>query len=206
MRLVADASNNQSALNVALVAQHCDGLMHKCSQGLHFRDAYHLERLHDAHRVRLPFGSYHYADPNESPREQAQFFLAGVPPLYPEALQPALDLESGDPATAGAWVREFMNGVYRELGVWPLFYSYPDYIARMRITRTLGDGLWLSSFSRDDGRDHPYMIPRPWRAVRMHQFTSVGKIAGIDVTLDLSHTPKLPFAHPFRAGAHRYTA
>lgn len=206
MRLIADASNNQRTLNVGVLAQHCDGLMHKATEGLTFRDANCRERIIEAHRLRLPAGAYHFGHVDESPREQATYFLDTVLPFYPETLQPALDVETGDATAAGAWSREWMNAVYRELGVWPLFYSYPDYIARMRLTRTVGDGLWLSSFSRDDGAEHPYMIPAPWQMVRMHQFTSVGVVAGEPMRLDLSHTSRLPFAHPVRARAHRFAA
>ena len=204
-RLVADASNNQRELNVRLVAQHTAGMMHKATQGLTFVDAFHRARSQAAHELRYPFGSYHYADIAESPLEQAHAFLAQIA-VHAETLQPALDVEAGDASKAGPWAREWMRAVHGELGVWPLFYSYPDYIARMRLDRTIGGGLWLSSFSKNDGADHPYMIPAPWRHVRMHQFTSVGVLAGVPVRLDLSHTPRLPYAYPIRARMHAFSS
>jgi len=105
------------------------------------------------------------------------------------------------PAGPNTGARLFNGVVHEKLGVWPLFYSYPDFIARMKLAKTIGDGLWLSSYSRNDGTEHPYMVPRPWHKVAPHQFTSAGTLSGVKVRVDLSHTPHpigSLLAHPLR--------
>jgi lysozyme len=205
-RLIVDASNWQRELSVQLIAQHAQGLYHKATEGAGYVDPFHWQRKLAAHAARLPFGSYHFARIDGSPVEQAHAFCEQALPLQSEALLPALDLETGVPAAAEKWAREWMRQVRDQAGVWPILYSYPDYLARIRLTRTLGNGLWLASYSRDDGADHPYMVPRPWRKVRMHQFTSVGKLAGVPVQLDLSHAGRLPFVHPVQARLRGFRA
>jgi lysozyme len=210
-RLIADLSNWQQPVSVGAVARSCDGLYHKLTEGTTFVDRYAAERHHEAAKLRLPFGVYHFAHPeHEQPVAEADCFLHGIHALNPAGLAPSdlspvLDLESGNPATSTKWAKEFTSAIYRALGVWPMFYSYPDYIARMRLGRPIGNGLWLASYSKNDGADHPYMIPQPWRHTRLHQFTSAGAINGVPMRVDLSHGARIPFAHPLRAGAHGFT-
>lgn len=205
-RLVADASNNQAELDLRALVTDVAGLYHKVTQGTGFVDRYFAGRRAQAARLRLPFGVYHFADVvHADPRAEAEHFLAHYHDLEPSALQPALDLETGTPdAHMRVWAVEWCRIVERELGVWPLIYSYGGFLAGLRAPRPIGGGLWLASYGRDDGADHPYFVPSPWRQARMHQFTSVGKLAGVPVRLDLSHTPRLPFARPLRALAHGF--
>jgi lysozyme len=205
-RLIVDASNWQQELNVRLIRQHAHGLYHKATEGLGFVDSYHRQRKLAAHQLGLPFGSYHFAQLDASPVEQARVFCTQALPFPAEALLPVLDLEAGNPAAAEPWAKAWLHEVRVQSGVWPILYSYPDYLARMRLGMPLGNGLWLASYGKDDGRDYPYMTPAPWRKVRLHQFTSVGRLAGVAVTLDLSHTRRLPFAHPAVAHLHGFRA
>lgn len=212
MKLVVDASNNQESLNVAAVGRVADAIVHKCTQGIGFVDPFYTERRAAAAHARIPFGAYHFAGWEDrdgvahfgSPAEEAAIFLEHVGTLDASTLQPTLDLEIGNPAELAGWAVEWNRRVERELGIWPMLYSYGDFLSRLelggrRLRRPIGGGLWLASYSRNDGADHPYMIPAPWQHARLHQFTSVGKVGGVPVRLDLSHAVTLPFAHPVRA-------
>jgi lysozyme len=211
VRLIADLSNWQHPVSVGAVARSCDGLYHKLTEATGYVDPYAHERRLEAARHGLPFGVYHFARPEHGdPAGEARHFLEQLHTLEPKGLgpidlSPVLDLETGNPATSTKWAKEFTSTIFRTLGVWPMFYSYPDYIARMRLARPLGNGLWLASYSKNDGADHPYMIPQPWKKTRLHQFTSAGKINGVTMRVDLSHGNRIPFAHPLRAGAHGFT-
>ena len=55
----------------------------------------------------------------------------------------------------------------------------------MQATAPIGWGLWLASYGQNDGRDHCYLVPKPWRRVVAQQYTSRGTIAGRS-HLDLS--------------------
>lgn len=212
MTLVADASNHQRYLNLLVLSRVVDGVYHKATQGTGFVDPY----FHDRHRrvkaYRLPFGAYHFAGWTDAhgvarfgdPQQEARHFLSAYHELEPTALQPALDIEIGTPDVHMAeWAIEWCRTVERELRVWPLVYSYGSFLAGLHVRRPIGGGLWLASYGRNDGVDHAYFVPHPWRRARMHQFTSVGKLAGIPMRIDLSHTRRLPFAHPLRARLHR---
>lgn len=202
--LVADISNNQGAdVNIGVLARVVDGIYHKATEGTGFTDEYFNARRGAALAAGLPFGAYHFAHPDADPIAQALHFCGVVKKLTDRDLRPVLDLETGDPGSAEDWVHRF-NGVVREkLGVWPIFYSYPDYIARMRLSKPVGDGLWLASYGRNDGVDHPYFTPAPFKKAELHQFTSVGKLSGVPMRVDLSHGPSLRplLAHPIRARA-----
>lgn len=202
--LIADISNNQGPnINVGVLARVVDGVYHKATEGSGFTDAYFNERRGAALEAGLPFGAYHFAHPDTDPVAQALHFCATVKQLGPHDLRPVLDLETGNPATAEDWVHRFDGVVRDKLGCWPVFYSYPDYIARMRLSKPVGDGLWLASYGRNDGADHPYFTPAPFKKSVLHQFTSVGKLSGVPMRVDLSHGESLRplLAHPIWARA-----
>lgn len=202
MILIADISNNQQAVNLGhLAAAGVGAIYHKATEGTSFVDPDFQTRRAAAHNLQLPFGAYHFAHPQNDPIVEASHFCKAVGQLGHRDLRPALDLETGDPAHAFNFAVKFNNAVHTHLGVWPLFYSYPDYIARARFPRAIGDGLWLASYSRNDGRDHPFMVPQPWQHALVHQFTSVGKLNGVPFHVDLSHIRDLAplWVHPILA-------
>lgn len=166
------------------------GIIHKLTEGVGFVDAKCAVRRALAKTHGIPFGLYHFAHLNENPVAQARHFLdctlngvhvgaRGCPHLY-------VDVETGDPATAAVWTRAFNREVHDQTGVWPVFYSYRDYIDRMRLDRPLGGGLWLADYGRNNGRIHAVQPPHPWKTVRLHQFTSNGRMRGIPGLVDLS--------------------
>lgn len=196
MILIADLSNWQQHVNLQhLKAVGVDGLYHKATEGdlrTHgMVDRYFASRRALAEKIGLPFGAYHFARPEQSPEANAETFCNVVGELRPGDLRPALDLESGNPRETEHWARRFNAVVRHRLGVFPLFYSYSAYISAMRLTETIGDGLWLASYGRNDGRDYPFFVPKPWRGALLHQFTSVGSISGVPMKVDLSHGPAL---------------
>ena len=203
MLLIADLSNNQTDVNLAhLKAVGVDAVIHKASEGTGFTDPWFERRRARAKALGIPFGAYHFADTRSSGEAEGKHFAEVVGKLGRYDLLPVLDLEAGDPAHTEAFARAFNREVEARLGAVPMFYSYPDYIARMRLTHTIGDGLWLASYSRNDGRDHPFMVPAPWRSYWLHQFTSAGKLNGVPFHVDLSHVNphgRLPYVHPLLA-------
>lgn len=202
MILIADVSNNQAHIDLAhLQRAGVRGLYHKASEGIAFVDPYFASRRAEAAALKLPFGAYHFAHPEHDPVLQAGYLCDRIGSLGRRELRPVLDLELGDPAHVEAFARAFTREVFRRLHVWPLFYSYSDYIERMALRRTIGDGLWLAAYNRNDGTDHPFTIPAPWSKTLAHQFTSTGRLAGVVLEIDLSHARSLRplYAHPLLA-------
>lgn len=141
-------------------------------------------------RAGIPFGGYHFAEPGDAVA-QAQVFIAQYQRLGGQ-LAPALDLESGGiPAAARAtFARQFLETVHE---AYPLVVLYAS-------------GSWLASLNPDAW---PYPWDRTWCAeyginngarharrayggrVDLHQYTSVGRIAGVSGNVDLDYTDDL---------------
>lgn len=185
------------------------GCFLKVTEGLTFNDSYFPMWEALAEHAGLRVGGYHYAHPeSHTPREEAEHFLLRYRGHDDrKALRAVLDFEEPKALRLGHWVlerwaRSWMHLVHHELGHWPLFYSYPDYIRQMELKTPIGGGLWLASFSRNDGTEHPYSVPSPWKHVLCHQYCSTGRLPGVNGNVDLSDAPKLLplLARPF-AGA-----
>jgi lysozyme len=180
----------------------------KVSEGRTFNDRGFQLREPLAEYAGLRVGGYHYARPdNNTPHEEANHFLT----LYRHhddrrALKTALDMEAPEAYHLGRklidWAREWNRRVHAELGHWPLFYSYPDYITgAMKMTsgdKPVGGGLWIASYSRNNGVLHPVSVPKPWRNAVCHQFTSHGRMAGVAGYVDLNTAARIGplLAHP----------
>jgi GH25 family lysozyme M1 (1,4-beta-N-acetylmuramidase) len=152
-----------------------------------------LAAVHADHQVaqmkaaKIPVGLYHYAQPG-NPVAQADLLLSEVRRLKADGLAPALDLES--PFTANSAARNF--GVnfckrVRQMGYRPAVYMSGSFAAALRPDQWGIPGLviWIASYGPNDGARH---APTGGYAGRydVHQFTSVGQLAGINGQVDLN--------------------
>lgn len=195
--LLVDLSNNNAAVDLAHIKQAgVIGMWHKVSEGEHFIDPFWQRRAATARKLGLRVGGYHFAHPGQPLTAvwQAREFAKHLGPIHRRDLCPALDLEvsNGAPPELIAEFARSFNHEFRNLtGVWPLLYSFGSFVSAMRLSRILGRGLWLAAFGRNDGREHPYDIPRPYKKALAHQFTSNARIAGVGGACDLSSAPRL---------------
>lgn len=209
MNLIVDVSSNQSSVDLAKLRGYgVAGVWHKATEGLTYNDKNFSLRRDQAEDFGVRFGAYHYARPDLHPYDadgEAKHFCAVVGKVGRNDLRPALDLEVSaafhklSPAQLVEWARTFNRGVVKRLGVGPLFYSYPAYISRMAPRTPIGYGLWLAAFSRDDGYEHAYSVPEPWRKASAHQFTSNAHIPGVVGRCDVSSFKNLRplLSHPW---------
>lgn len=203
--LILDVSNNNSEPNWQQIRhQGINAVWLKASEGTGFVDRTFRERRAAANRAGLHVGAYHFARPDEgSAAEQARLFCEVVGKIGRHDLRPALDFESASQLSPGAldrWAREWNVAVRHTTGVLPLFYSYSAYVEMLRPAFPIGAALWLASYSRNDGSEHPYMVPFPWKKVAAHQFTSNCHITGCSAPVDMSNANKLRplLAHPVK--------
>jgi lysozyme len=200
--LVVDLSNNNTVVDISrLRLSGVTGMWHKVTEGTRFVDKYWPERAAEARRAGLRVGGYHFAHPGKAVKPQALSFIAALGKVGRRDLRPVLDCEVIDGAPLPeleAWARDFVHLVKQSTGVGCLFYSYPSFITGMKLARPVGYGLWLASYGRNDGKEHPYVVPKPWRKAVAHQFTSDGRIPGIAGRADLTHAVRLAplLAHP----------
>jgi lysozyme len=201
--LIADVSNVNGRVNFqALKAAGVKAVWLKAAEGLTFNDRDYVAFRKAANKAGLRVGAYHFAHPeaHTAVAEAAHFAKVIGRPRRTD-LRPVLDFETGTdvkPEALEWWARRFNQVLKEEIGTVPVFYSYPAFIEAIRPHKTIGDGLWLASYSKNDGKDHPFSIPAPWKKVVAHQFTSKWTVAGHDGFIDLSYAPKLRgvLAHP----------
>jgi lysozyme len=201
--LVLDISNNQGAINVApAVAWGVKALIAKATEGTTFTDGFFGANREQARRLNIPFGAYHFFRPGQSAVDQADHFCTVVQSLGTSDLRPVLDYETGGPQTAAQKlldIRLFSQQVHARLKVYPIFYSYSAFLPQLAMSKTVCDGLWLANYGPDDGTEHPFPVPAPWKKVALHQFTSKGKIPGYSSDVDLSYgNLKALYAHPWK--------
>lgn len=186
---IVDLSNNNKAENPdfkVLKSHKFDGVYFKLSEGTKFEDHVSEEWAPRAIRAGLMVGFYHFF--RGAAMAEGDFFshlLAKERLRASKHFRPCLDFEVGTPS--GLAAHTFNQEVHRNLGVIPLFYSYADFAARCAYQgKPVGSGLWLAGYGRNDGREHPFAIPKPWRSVVGHQYTSKGRTPGINGLVDMS--------------------
>jgi GH25 family lysozyme M1 (1,4-beta-N-acetylmuramidase) len=190
---VIDLSNN-NATGHSFQRAHAHGgqlrVMLKLVEGTGFTDPTFAELRSRALAAGMRVGAYDFLRPlAATPAEAADFLLRRLPPLKRHRdLRPALDAESGKPSPqVGRWVSEVARLVRSHTGTRPLVYGSAGYLAACEFPAPPGP-LWLAAYGRNDGREHPVgPLPHPWRVMAAHQFTSQGRVLGIDGLCDVSH-------------------
>lgn len=198
---IVDVSNNNGgAIDFKRVkASDICGVLLKATEGDSFTDGTFADRRKFANAAGLHVGAYHFAHPTNDPYVEAAHFCQVVGKLGKTDFKPVLDFELGTPNPEDFnWIKKFNVEVLKRLGTYPIFYSYSAYVAGLSLPRTVGNGLWLASYSRNDGKDYGAAVPAPWKKWDLHQFTSNGRVGGVEGNVDLSHARSLRglLAHP----------
>lgn len=203
--LLIDLSSNNGSVDLYAAARDgISGAFLKATEGTTYVNPYFASQR--ATNSGLRVGAYHYARPDRNPyrpEAEAEHFCRVIGKLGRRDLRPVLDLEVwGDdlsPEQMVSWARKFNRVVRKRFGVWPIFYSYPYFINRLSADIPIGNGLWLASYGRNDGKEYPYGVPAPWQKIVAHQFTSRGRVAGVRGDCDVSRAKSLTplLAHPW---------
>lgn len=203
MSKVIDISNNQGTINFAKVAavgrllriNKIEGVIAKASEGRTYRDPYFRRNKTGAEAHGLLFGAYHFARPDRNtPEQEADNFFRTIGRPTRGDLIPVLDFESHGHTGSGSaegWARRFNKRFHELTGIWPIFYSYSYFIREMELHTPIGGGLWLADYGRNDGKRHPVSVPSPWRKIKLHQYTSQGRVSGISGNVDMNYTDNL---------------
>lgn len=202
--LILDLSNNNAEPDwPRLKTQNIDAVYLKASEGTTFVDKTFASRRAIANKHGLKVGAYHFARPDaSSPEDQARAFVRVIGKVGLHDLRPALDFEAPSRLHGSAqlvlWARRFNREVKRLTGVLPIFYTYSAYANQLNADKPIGAGLWLASYSRNDGREHAFSIPAPWKGAVAHQFSSRCYVGGCSGPVDLSSAKSLNpiLAHP----------
>lgn len=165
----------------------------KAAEGTHFTDRTYSALRRQALAAHLHVGAYGFLHPLQAtPVEAADYLLRLLPnPLVRgRDLRPALDaewVEVKPGPKVGAWYEACAKHVRYEIGVRPLVYGSGWYLQACGFAKPPGP-LWLAAYGKDDGREYPVgRLPRPWRVLTAHQYTSEARVLGINGHCDLSH-------------------
>jgi lysozyme len=165
----------------------------KASEGITFVDQTLRKRARRARLTGIRRLFYHFARPDLHPNgaiSEADHFVSVVAPLLRPKDLVALDFEVRNGKIGGKthsdWARAFNHRVKLRTDKWPLFYANPDMIGFLNPSIPIGGGLWLAAYGPNDGNQHPVSSPHPWQKIKLHQYTSEGRIKGATHPTDLS--------------------
>jgi GH25 family lysozyme M1 (1,4-beta-N-acetylmuramidase) len=190
---VLDLSNN-NATGHNFKAAHTKGgqlrIYLKAVEGMGFIDKTYPALRTAALKVGMRVGAYDFLHPGEAtPAQAASYLLARLPKtLVPgRDLRPCLDCEHGTPTPAiGRWIVQTAAIVAKRTGVKPLIYGSGWWLEACQFKAAPGP-LWLAAYGRNDGKEYPIgKLPKPWKAMAAHQFTSTAHVIGINGPVDLS--------------------
>lgn len=178
-----DVSNNNGTVNFALVkGAGYEFVYLKATEGTSFKDQFFLGNVKRATAVGLKVGAYHFLRPGNADAQAAVFVgRVGAAGLGKGDLLPVVDVEAQGVTSVD--VSLFIAGVERRLGVKPLIYTFPSFMAWHS---TYGCPLWIANF----GVAAP-TVPKPWTEYAIWQHSSDASVPGVKGKCDVNVCPDL---------------
>lgn len=191
-----DVSHYQGTVEWELVASAGVSFAYvKATQGARMIDWRFERNMEGVRSAGLQFGAYHFMDPRTEALPQAEHFLSVIDEAKSSDLPPALDIE-----TAPGWggmtqevrvkrVAHFMSLVMERTSVRPILYVSPSFWTEIMGAPSQADGLefgdgplWIAHYTQ---AAEP-RIPPPWTQWTIWQYSSIGRIQGIEGHVDLN--------------------
>lgn len=188
-----DVSHWQGQIRwVDVVADGVDFAIAKATEGRDAQDDQYARNKERAEALGLPFGAYHYANPDRTANDallEADNFV-DTAALNGNNLLPVLDLEEHGgfgPRRLRRWVKTWLAEVEARTGVKPIIYTSPsfwhDRMGNSRWFAKNGYRLWIAHWHVVK----PRVPARNWagRGWTLWQYDNCGHVAGIDGCVDL---------------------
>jgi lysozyme len=155
----------------------------KVTEGSANRDQQAARNIAEARKHNLIVGAYHFAHPERNdPRAEGAWFLKSLPGMTPQFF--VLDLEVAGQTTA-RWAVDWLEYVERQTGSRPWLYTGLSFAQEKlsRENRLSRYPLWIAAY-----RGTPPPTPAPWKHWAIWQYTSSGKVAGVQGNCDVNVT------------------
>lgn len=143
--------------------------------------AYNWKRCHE---VGLHCGVYQYFEPDIDPVAQADLMISMMGPLKPGDLPPVIDVESKGGATpaqlsaaVGKWIDRMKSKTGRQPMIYTGAYFWEDYV---KSTAFVNNPLWHAQYCTNCCPN----IANPWKKWAFWQYSSTGKVNGINGNVD----------------------
>lgn len=188
-----DVSHHQEGVDWAAVAGSDVHFVYlKATEGIDYLDPSFAESWRAAGEAGLLRGAYHMYRPEDTPAEQAAWFLSVLREagFGPGDLPPALDVERV--RTTDSIPREqlaeealaWLSRVEIELGRTPLLYTNPTFwVEKLEENHELTEfPLWLAEYTHED----PGPLELGWEEWTLWQHSQTGAMPGISKPVDLN--------------------
>ena len=162
-------------------------------------DSEAIANIHGAEANHFIYGGYHFLE-NSDPAVQIKHFLSVWHPVV-GGMRGAIDTERSPFSNpTHDLVVVAIQTYHSETGHYPIVYGNSGDLSGLKLPEWAAKcPLWLADYGPDDGSEHPLSIgiPAPWKVLGAHQYTSKGRVPGINTNVDLSDL-KIPgsFAVP----------
>ena len=152
----------------------------KATEGGDYRDRHFDENFHQAKKVGLIRGAYHFYNPNTDPIRQAEFFISQVK-LTKGDFAPVLDIERKprNKTQLQADLKKFLDKLEAHYGIKPIIYTSYKYKTRYLNSPELDAyPFWIA---------HYYVDTLSYQgAWNFWQHNDYGTVPGIDTNVDLN--------------------
>ncbi|WP_199610620.1 glycoside hydrolase family 25 protein [Flocculibacter collagenilyticus] len=155
----------------------------KATQGIHTIDKQYHHNWHQTKKAGIKRGVYHYFDPSLDAQQQAKHFLSTTQHDFGE-LPPVIDIEAFENVSAKQVIDElklFLSHVSETTMCKPIIYTSPGFWSQLNDHEFGEYALWLAEYSVKP------RIPDGWSSWLFWQYSSKGKVHGINSPVDLSY-------------------
>lgn len=166
----------------------------KATEGTGFVNPYYSGDRARARAQGLAVGAYHFARPQlplRTAAEEARHFVRHAGPQgTANTLPPVLDLERNDhgmtKAQIGNWALRFLTTVEELTGRTPMIYSYHAFLRSDvgKLRELARYPLWYARYT--SVRPKPSDVPGYWADWTIWQYTSTGRVPGIQGNVDVN--------------------
>lgn len=184
-----DISKWQNGIDLGTI--ETDFVICKATEGVGYTDKTCDGYYQKAKSLGRKLGVYHFARPDlgNSAEAEADYFIKETLGYHKEAIL-ILDWEpSGGQISNVSWAKAWLDRVYSKTGVKPVIYMSESPSNSYDWSSVVaGDyGLWVASYSSNNGTEGRKPTCKYWPFYIMWQYTSAGRLNGYNGNLDLNN-------------------
>ena len=150
--------------------------------GKNHRDRFFKSNYREAKKIDIPVGVYHYYRPNESSKEQAEYFIKNIK-LSPGDLPPILDIEKISNVQSISklkiGIKNWLEIIEEHYGVKPILYTYTYFYNTYLLDDFSEYKLWIANYSNVKNP----LANKKWS---FWQYSEKGRVGGIKGPVDLN--------------------
>lgn len=142
-----DVSHHNNLDRILSMIDKPDFCIIKATEGKTYNDPKFKHNIQICQERDIPIGFYHYARPeNNQALFEAKHFLERVAPYIGKAIL-ALDWEDKALNYPVSWALTWLNYIYAQTGVKPLFYCSASYTKNLKTIYDNDYGLWVAHYT-----------------------------------------------------------